>query len=64
MSSVKLENENGSLVYAVVIGQTEVKGDAGNGQVMRQEAMGQEQSGEQEQDNGQEGGETGENSNN
>jgi uncharacterized membrane protein YkoI len=38
VASVKLENENGSLVYAVVIGQTEVKMDAGNGRIMRQEA--------------------------
>lgn len=33
-SSVKLENENGSLVYAVKIGQKEIKVDAGNGQVL------------------------------
>jgi Peptidase propeptide and YPEB domain len=33
-SSVKLENEDGNLVYAVVIGQREVKVDAGNGRVL------------------------------
>lgn len=33
-SSVKLENENGNLVYAVVIGKQEVKVDAGNGKVL------------------------------
>lgn len=33
-SSVKLENENGNLVYAVMVGQTEVKVDAGNGKVL------------------------------
>ncbi|MEW6420782.1 MAG: PepSY domain-containing protein [Deinococcota bacterium] len=47
--SVKLENENGTLVYAVVIGQTEVKVDAGNGRVLHQERAGQDkQRGEQE----------------
>ncbi len=30
-SSIKLENENGNLVYAMVLGQKEVKVDAGNG---------------------------------
>ncbi len=33
-SQVKLENENGNLVYAVTIGQTEVTVDAGNGKVL------------------------------
>lgn len=33
-SSVKLENEDGNLVYAVVMGQKEVKVDAGNGRVL------------------------------
>ena len=33
-SSVQLENENGNLVYAVRIGQREVKVDAGNGRVL------------------------------
>jgi len=32
--SVKLENEDGNLVYAVEIGKKEVKVDAGNGQVL------------------------------
>ncbi|WP_216326191.1 PepSY domain-containing protein [Deinococcus aestuarii] len=38
VTSVKLEDEDGSLVYAVVIGQTEVVVDAGNGKVLHQEA--------------------------
>lgn len=33
-SSVKLENENGNLVYVVVIGQNETIVDAGNGKVL------------------------------
>ncbi|PSB53566.1 PepSY domain-containing protein [Chamaesiphon polymorphus] len=33
-SNVKLENEDGNVVYAVAIGQKEVKVDAGNGQVL------------------------------
>ena len=33
-SSVKLENENGSVVYAIVIGNTEVKVDAGDGRIL------------------------------
>lgn len=33
-SSVKLENEDGNLVYAVKIGQQDVKVDAGNGKVL------------------------------
>lgn len=33
-SHVKLENEDGNLVYAVVIGQKEAKVDAGNGKVL------------------------------
>lgn len=41
-SSVKLENENGNLVYAVDIGQKEVKVDAGNGQVLYVENANQE----------------------
>ncbi|BDP44623.1 hypothetical protein DAETH_45920 (plasmid) [Deinococcus aetherius] len=59
VTSVKLEDQDGSLVYAVVIGQTEVAVDAGNGQVLRQEAAGQDQGADQEM-GGQEGGETGE----
>lgn len=41
-SSVKLENENGNLVYAVDIGQKEVKVDAGNGRVLYVENSNQE----------------------
>ncbi|MEH1932875.1 MAG: PepSY domain-containing protein [Nostoc sp.] len=33
-SSVKLENEDGNLIYAVEIGQQEVTVDAGNGKVL------------------------------
>ncbi|HEY9709610.1 MAG TPA: PepSY domain-containing protein [Oculatellaceae cyanobacterium] len=39
---VKLENEDGNLVYAVKIGQQEVKVDAGNGQVLYIENANQE----------------------
>lgn len=38
-TSVKLENENGNLVYAVVIGQKEVKVDAGTARVLYTEAL-------------------------
>jgi hypothetical protein len=38
-SRVKLENEDGNLLYAVTIGQKEVKVDAGNGQVLYTEAI-------------------------
>jgi Peptidase propeptide and YPEB domain len=41
-SSVKLENEDGNLVYAVEIGQKELKVDAGNGRVLYTEARNQE----------------------
>lgn len=41
-SSVKLENEDGNLVYAVLIGQKEVKVDAGNGRVLYTEARNHE----------------------
>lgn len=41
-SSVQLENEDGNLVYAVVIGQQEVKVDAGNGRVLYTEARNHE----------------------
>jgi Peptidase propeptide and YPEB domain len=40
--SVKLENEDGNLVYAVVIEQKEVKVDAGNGRVLYTEARNHE----------------------
>lgn len=33
-SNVKLENEDGNLVYTVTIGQKEIKVDAGNGKVL------------------------------
>lgn len=33
-SNVKLENEDGNLVYTVIIGQKEIKVDAGNGKVL------------------------------
>lgn len=39
---VKLDNENGNLVYTVEIGQTEVKIDAGNGHVLYVEKPNQE----------------------
>jgi uncharacterized membrane protein YkoI len=38
-SSVKLENEDGNLLYAVTIGQKEVMVDAGNGRVLYTEAI-------------------------
>lgn len=57
VTSVKLEDEDGSLVYAVVIGQTEVKVDAGNGRVLHQEAADNENGGSEQE--GSEQGETG-----
>jgi hypothetical protein len=38
-NSVKLENEDGNLLYAVTIGQKEVMVDAGNGRVLYTEAI-------------------------
>ncbi|MCA6601255.1 MAG: PepSY domain-containing protein, partial [Pseudanabaena sp. M57BS1SP1A06MG] len=38
-TSVKLENENGSLVYSVAIAQKEVIVDAGNGRVLSTESL-------------------------
>lgn len=38
-SRVTLENDDGNLVYAVVIGQKEVKVDAGNGKILYTEAL-------------------------
>ncbi|MGV0029006.1 PepSY domain-containing protein [Phormidesmis priestleyi] len=38
-TSVKLENEDGNLVYAVAIGQKEVKVDAGNAHVLYTESV-------------------------
>jgi uncharacterized membrane protein YkoI len=40
--SVKLENEDGNLVYTVEIGQQEVKVDAGNGKVLYAENANQQ----------------------
>ncbi|MGI8503969.1 MAG: PepSY domain-containing protein [Hassallia sp.] len=40
--SVKLENEDGNLIYAVKIGQQEVTVDAGNGKVLYVEKANQE----------------------
>jgi uncharacterized membrane protein YkoI len=40
-SHVTLENENGNLVYSVVIGQKEVKVDAGNSHVLYSEGLNQ-----------------------
>jgi hypothetical protein len=37
-SSVKLEEENGSVVYAVTVGSQEIKVDAGNGAILHTEA--------------------------
>ena len=39
-SDVSLENEDGNLIYAVTIGQTEVAVDAGNGRVLYTEVNG------------------------
>ncbi len=36
-TSVKLENENGNIVYEVIVGNKEVKVDAGNGAVLHTE---------------------------
>ncbi|GBF82938.1 PepSY domain-containing protein [Aphanothece sacrum] len=33
-SQVKLENEDGNLVYSVIIGQKDIKVDAGNGKIL------------------------------
>ncbi|EYB68581.1 peptidase [Deinococcus phoenicis] len=52
VGSVKLEDENGNLVYEVVIGKTGVVVDAGNGRVLHQEAA--------DSENGQEDNEQGE----
>ena len=42
-SSVQLENEDGDLIYAVVIGQKEVKVDAGNSHVLYTDSLVNEQ---------------------
>ena len=59
VSSVKLEEEDGSLVYQVVIGQTEVLVDAGNGQVLHQGAADTENENGGNEQEGNEQGETG-----
>ena len=41
-TSVKLENEDGSLVYSVAIAQKEVKVDAGNGRVLYTDSLNNE----------------------
>ncbi len=38
-SSVKLENENGNVVYVVTVGTNEVKVDAGNGMILNTESV-------------------------
>jgi uncharacterized membrane protein YkoI len=43
VTGVQLEDENGSLVYAVKIGQNEVKVDAGNGKILYTETPNSEQ---------------------
>lgn len=42
-NNVKLENEDGNVVYAVAIGQKEVKVDAGNGRVLYTESANSEE---------------------
>ena len=44
-STVKLDNENGSLVYEVKIGEQEVKVDAGNGSILKIEQNDNEKEG-------------------
>lgn len=44
VSRVSLDNEDGSVVYKVVIGQSEVLVDAGNGTVLETETVGSESS--------------------
>lgn len=63
VTSVRLENEDGSLVYVVVIDCTEVKVDAGNGRVLRQETADHEQESGQgaQQEDGEQQGENGNN---
>ncbi len=39
---MKLENEDGNVIYAVAIGQKEVKVDAGNGRVLYTDAANSE----------------------
>lgn len=42
VSRISLDNEDGSVVYKVIIGQREVMVDAGNGRVLETEPLGQE----------------------
>ena len=42
-NSVKLENENGNVVYSVAIGKAEVTVDAGNGRILSTNSEGTEQ---------------------
>lgn len=44
VSRVSLDNEDGSVVYKVIIGQSEVLVDAGNGTVLETETVGDESS--------------------
>ena len=58
-----LGNENGYLVWEVVIGGQEVKVDAGTGQVLHKEVYGQDEDHEErgnQEDHGQDGEESGE----
>ncbi len=51
-TSVKLESENGNVVYAVTVGTKEVKVDAGNGAILHTEAADSgEKPGQPETDN-------------
>jgi flagellar motor protein MotB len=45
-SQVTLDNEDGNLVYKVIVGQTEVTVDAGNGRILQTEQAGVEQPGQ------------------
>ncbi len=49
-TSVKLENENGNLVYTVVIGQKEVTVDAGNARVLYADTLGTDRKNNQNND--------------
>ena len=67
VSNVTLENEDGSVVYKVMIGQQEVMVDAGNGTVLETESAGHEsdqdaapQGSIQVPDDGDQGGDQGE----
>lgn len=49
-TQVSLGNENGYLVWEVVLAGQELKVDAGTGQVLHQEAHGQEEAGKESED--------------